>query len=181
MTTVSYRSFTSPQVPLSILARSPSKFCTFNITAIFSLLFFPPSPRGFYFRNRRELILLFGRDPRKVTLFGCNLHIPGKSPLLVLVFLPVLENTKTCFAKYSRGSPFPEIEEQTCRELAGVCPAPALRSPYFILWLLLFKCLFVPAHLLKMWHLAPSLLCDMPGWCWAWLVNRKIKRRIAGL
>lgn len=130
MTTVSYRSFTSPQVPLSILARSPSKFCTFNITAIFSLLFFSPSPRGFYFRNRRELILLFGRDPRKVTLFGCNLHIPGKSPLLVLVFLPVLENTKTCFAKYPRGSPFPRNSranmQRPGRGVSCSCPAPTL-------------------------------------------------------
>lgn len=116
------KSFTALKIPFSVLASSPFKFCTFNKTAIFSF-FFPPSPRGFYFRNRRELTLFFGRDPRKVTLFGCNIHIPGKSPLLVLVFLPEQENTQTCFAKYPRGSPFPWNIEQTRKELAGACPA----------------------------------------------------------
>ena len=138
------KSFTALKIPLSVLASSPFKFCTFNKTAIFSFFFFFPSPRGFYFRNRRELILFFGRDPRKVTLFGCNIRIPGKSPLLVLVFLPVQENTKTCFAKYPRGSPFPwNSRADTQRAGRGV-------SCTHLILLLFFKYLFILAHLLKM-------------------------------
>lgn len=127
--------FAALKTPLSVLASSTFKFCTFNKTAIFSLFFFP-SPRGFYFRHRRELILFFGRDPRKVTLFGCNIHIPGKSPLLVLVFLPVQENTKTCFAKCPRGSPFPQnswaVRQRAARGVSWPCPALTSFHCYFL-------------------------------------------------
>ena len=164
MTTVSYRSFTSPQVPLSILARSPSKFCTFNITAIFPL-FFPPLQGAF----------ILGIEE---SWFSSLAETHGKSLCLAATYIS-LENLLSwcwCFClcwkipklalpSIQEEAPFPEIVEQTCKELAGVCPAPALHPPYFILWLLLFKCLFAPAHLLKMWHLAPNLLCDMPSWC----------------
>ena len=126
---ITQSSFTALKISLSVPASSTSKFCTFNITAIFFpffllqgnfLLGIEESWFSFLAETQSHFVWLPLGDPWKNLLSWWWCFCPcRKTPKYQKLTLPRTEQE----------APFPEIVKEA--KLEGVCPAPPLHSLSF--------------------------------------------------